>query len=468
MPRCWAFSLLLACGAGRTTPAVAPAPAATVSPEYRPLLDQLVSVDTSHGNETKLLQPIAALYKQLGVPVQILESAPGRGNLVARLKGSGAKKPLLLIAHVDVVPVKGQPWTVPPFGITEKDGFLWGRGVNDDKSMAAAIIALTLELARSHTPLTRDVIVALTAGEETGGAAGARWLCDNHKELLDAEIALNEGGGTLLTDDFAKPVATFVGVSEKTFQSFRLTVKGKGGHSSRPPTTGDPVVTLARALVKVGEYRFPATILPETKASFALEASSAEPELAAALERASASAPRVSPADEAILAKDPGYNAEMRTTCVTTMLQGSPQDNVLPTTAEATVNCRILPGETRDGTHATLEKIIGDPNVAITDLDEVGEAPPSPYDGEVVLAVKKAVEAAFPGTPVAPGMSTGATDSRHLRRIGIHAYGVSPGMFTRAEAKSGHSAHGPDERKQVKWMMPGVELFWQIVRALVT
>jgi acetylornithine deacetylase/succinyl-diaminopimelate desuccinylase-like protein len=481
---------LSACGA--SAPPVAPTPAttatSTASPSpsatasatatesplppsydaaYRQLLERMVSVDTSHGNETRLLEPIAALYRAAGVPVQILESAPGRGNLVARLKGSGAKRPLLLLAHVDVVPVEGQPWTVPAFGVTQKDGFLWGRGINDDKGMAAAIVALTLELASTHAALTRDVIVALTAGEETGGSAGARWLAENHKELLDAEIALNEGGGMLLTDDFARPIAVSVGVSEKVFQTFQLVVKGKGGHSSRPPTSGDPVVALARALVKVGEHRFAATVLPEAKADFATELATAEPEYVAALRNAVASAPRLSAADDAILSKDPGYNATVRTTCVTTMLKGSPQDNVLPTTAEATINCRILPGETRAEVRAALAEAIGDPNVAIGDGPNIGDAAASPFEGEVVLAVKAVMASSFPGTPVVPGMSTGATDSRHLRAIGIRAYGVSPGTFTRAEGRAGHGAHGPDERRSVKWLAPGADAFRAIVRALV-
>jgi acetylornithine deacetylase/succinyl-diaminopimelate desuccinylase-like protein len=434
---------------------------------YRQLLEQFVSVDTSHGGETKLLEPVAALYKDAGVPVQILESAPGRGNLIARLKGSGAKKPLLLLAHVDVVPVEGQPWTVPPFVPTEKDGFLYGRGVNDDKNMAAAIVALTLELARAKAPLTRDVIVALTSGEETGGSAGARWLAENHKELLDAEIALNEGGGGLLTDDFEKPVAEYVQVSEKVFQTYQLVVKGVGGHSSRPPTSNDPVVTLSRALVKVGEHKFPATVLPETKASFAAEVNGAEPQYVAALKHAIASAPNLAPADEAVLAKDSGYNAELRTTCVTTMLKAAPQDNVLPTTAEAMINCRILPTETRAQTKAALEKTIGDPNVVVTEVADFGDGPPTPFEGEVVEAVKKVAAAAFPGVPVAPGMSTGASDSRHLRKIGIRAYGVSPNASTRAESKAGHSAHGADERKNEKWMEKRADYFREIVRTLV-
>jgi len=451
-------------------PAAAAAPPAPPPPfevEYRQLIDQMIGVDTSHGGETKLLEPIVALFKAADVPAQILESAPGRGNLVARLKGSGAKKPLLLLAHVDVVPTEGQPWTVPPFQATEKDGFLTGRGVNDDKSMAAAIVALTLELARSHAPLSRDVIVALTAGEETGGGAGARWLVENHKELLDAEIALNEGGGALLADDLSKVLSVSVGVSEKVFQTFELIVKGKGGHSSQPPTSGDPVVTLARALLKVGEYRFPATVLPETKASFQSELSSAEPTFVPALKRAVASAPKLSAVDDAILAKDTRYNAEIRTTCVTTMLKGAPQDNVLPTTAEATVNCRILPGETRGLVRAALVRAIGDATVAVIDGPSIGDAPPTPFAGEVVDAVRKVTAATFPGAPVIPGMGAGATDSRHLRTLGIRAYGVSPGTFSRPEGKAGHIAHGPDERKSIQWLVPTGRYFREIVRTLV-
>src|SRR5439155_18914341 len=226
--------------------------------EARQILDQLLRVDTSHGNETAALQPVLARFQQAGIRAQIFESAPGRGNMVARVPGSGKKRPLLLLAHIDVVPVEGQPWTVPPFQPTEKDGFLYARGVSDDKAMAAAFTAIALEAARGPQKLSRDLIVALTAGEETGGLVGVRWLAQNHRDLLDAELALNEGGALVVTPDLARMESVQISVAEKTFQSYQLVVKGKGGHSSVPPTDSDPVVTLARALQRIGESRFPA------------------------------------------------------------------------------------------------------------------------------------------------------------------------------------------------------------------
>jgi acetylornithine deacetylase/succinyl-diaminopimelate desuccinylase-like protein len=410
----------------------------------------MVRVDTSHGHETTLLEPIAARYRELGVPVQILESAPGRGNLIARLQGNGQKRPLLLLAHVDVVPVEGQPWTVPAFEVTEKEGYLWGRGVNDDKQMAAAFVAITLELARAHTPLTRDVIVALTSGEETGGAAGAHWLVDHHKDLLDASIALNEGGGITLTDDGTKARDVEIGVSEKEYQTFHLVVRGKGGHSSVPPTDGDAVTTLARALVKVGTHRFPARVLPEVTAALEAEKDGATPAFVAAIRHVLASAPLVSPGDDAVLSTGRHTNALIRTTCIATMLSAAPQDNVLPTTAEAQVNCRILPGETREQVLATLKTMIGDPLVELTFGPLLGDGGATVAGGEVFDAVKKVSATRFPGIPVAASMGTGASDSRFLRTIGIQAYGLGP-VSSRPEIP--HLAHGADERTPTRWFV---------------
>lgn len=423
--------------------------------ETRSTLATLVAVDTSHGHETDLLRLVAERLRAAGLPVTLLESAEGRGNLVARYKGDGKKRPLLLIAHVDVVPVEGQPWTVPPFQITEKDGYLWGRGVNDDKGMAAAIIALALEMAKTKPVLSRDVVFALTAGEETGGAPGARWLAQNHQDLIDAEIALNEGAGERLDDTGSRIVEVGIGAAEKTFQDYKIVVKGKGGHSSIPPTDSDPVLTLAKALVKVAEYRFPARVLPAVRDEIALEAKLESGALAAAMANV-AKTGKVSPEDDAVVTKDRVINAHLRTTCVTTQLAGSPQDNVLPTSAEATVNCRILPDETPEQTLAALRQVIADPAVEVSVVGDFGLGPYSPVDGEVPAAMRKVAAKLWPGVPVVPTMSTGATDSRHLRAIGIRAYGIGVSPISKPEALAGRGAHGPDERRPTQWLGDGV------------
>jgi len=464
-----ALAVLLASACARPVVAVSPAapqaatppgPARSVEDETRAILDQLVAVDTSHGHESDLLRPIADRLRQAGLPTELVESAPGRGNLIARYKGTGAKKPLLLIAHVDVVPVEGQPWTVPQFRVTEKDGFLWGRGVNDDKGMAAAIVAIALEMARTKPALSRDVIFALTAGEETGGDAGARWLVQNRKDLVAAEIALNEGGGARVSDDFARVSLVGIGVAEKTFQSYRLIVRGKGGHSSIPPTDADPVVTLARALVKIGEHRFPGHVLPAVRETFAASAKEETPPLAEALAHVAASG-KLGEEDDRVLSRDRAYNAQLRTTCVTTQLEGSPQDNVLPTKVQAIVNCRIVPDETREQTLETLKTLMGDPLVEIAPVAEFGFGPYSPVDGVVPAAVRKVAAAMWPGVPVVSSMSTGATDSRHLRSIGI-----SPVLTSKRESLAGRTAHGPDERRPAVWLAEGVRFFREVTYEL--
>ena len=484
-----ALALLLSCGGEPMTPSLpgatmampapsptgkAPsAPSAASAPlsfeaEARAIHEQLVAVDTSHGGETTALRPLVDRLQQAGVAAEIVESAPGRGNLVARLKGDGTKKPLLLLAHVDVVPVEGQPWTVPAFPATEKDGFLWGRGIADDKAMAAAFTAVVLDLARQKTPLTRDVILALTAGEETGGFAGVQWLLQNRPELIASEVALNEGGGLVTTPDFGDIQLVGIGVAEKQYQSYRIIARGGGGHSSAPKPGEDPALALARAVVKVGELRFPARVLPEVRASFAAAASWEKPPLDGALRRAAQSAPKLAPEDEKIIAGDRAYGSLVRTTCVTTMLAGSPQDNVLPTTAEAVVNCRIMPDETRAQTLVTLVKTIGDSKLEVKPEQDDGVGPPSPLQGEVPAAIEKVAHAMFPRAAVAASMSTGATDSRHLRGAGVLAYGVSAAPTSIDEGRAGHGAHGPDERRPVKWLGPAALYLRNIVSAIAT
>jgi len=428
----------------------------------RDVLGQLVGFDTSHGHEIDALRPIAARFEGAGVHAQLIEAAPGRGNLVARFPGSGAKKPLLLLAHIDVVPIEGQPWTVPPFHTTEKDGFIYGRGVSDDKGMASAFVAIGLGIAHDHVDHSRDIIIALTSGEETDGM-GIRWLLDHRRELVDAELALNEGGGVIVSDDFSHVEGVSVGVAEKIFQSYRLVAKGPGGHSSIPPTDVDPVATLARALERVASLRFSARALPAVKEQLAFLAKHEKDPVAGALLRVAKSAPLVAPADEKILRGQRVYNALIRTTCVTTMLQASPQDNVLPTTAEAVVNCRILPDETPDQTRVALERVINDRAVAVTLAPTPpGFGPYSDIDAGVMDAVRKAA-ARWPGAVVFPAMATGASDSRYLRAAGIPAYGLDACPSSRLEEREGRTAHGPDERLPVRWLDDGLFFLRDVV-----
>jgi acetylornithine deacetylase/succinyl-diaminopimelate desuccinylase-like protein len=433
--------------------------------EAHEILLQLLAVDTSHGHETDALKPVAERFRAAGVPVEIVESEPGRGNLVARVRGSGARRPLLLVAHIDVVPVDGQPWTTPPFTPTMKEGHLYARGVGDDKSMAAAFVAIALEMARTKRAHGRDVIVALTAGEETGGAAGVRWLLAHRRELLDAEWALNEGGPMRLSADESRIEAMGIGVAEKVFQSFKLVTHGKGGHSSVPPTDDDPVVRLARGLIKVGELRFPARVLPAARASLTEAAGHEKGALAEALLRAG-KGEAIRPADEAALHENPFYNALIRTTCVTTMLQGAPQDNVLPTTAEATVNCRMLPDETREATRARLIAAIADPALEVSFGADIGSGPMASMDAEPARVLTKLAKKRWPGVAVEPWFTTGATDSRSLRGAGTQAWGVACSPISIEDARKGRGAHGPDERRSPRWIDEGTRFLRDAVLEL--
>ncbi|MFO0727518.1 MAG: M20/M25/M40 family metallo-hydrolase [Myxococcota bacterium] len=465
---CWSLlPLILGCAsAPRPTPSAPMIPALSVTSSTQEILEAMVRVDTSHGGETELLRPIQALFEQAGVPSQILEEVPGRGNLVARIAGTGAKQPLLLLAHVDVVPVEGQPWTTPPFTPTQKDGFLYGRGVNDDKAMAASIVRVALDLAKAAKP-ARDVIVALTAGEETGGDVGARWLSTAHPELIRAEIALNEGGGLRLKADGSGVESVWIGTAEKTYQSFRLIAPGQGGHSSAPPIGSNAVTALARALIKVGELHFPAHLVPEAKDMFLAAAKLEHGELAQALERAAAQGGPLSPADDAIIQRDRIYSALSRTTCVATMLEASPQDNVLPTDAKAVINCRILPDESKESTEAAIVAAIGDPEIRVERYADVGAGPAEDPKDPVVVTLREVAARVFPGASAAPTMSTGATDSRHLRQIGVHAYGMSTSAVRGDDVRRGLVAHGPDERRPAQWIDEGTRYLAEVVAALV-
>jgi acetylornithine deacetylase/succinyl-diaminopimelate desuccinylase-like protein len=427
--------------------------------DFRALLAKLVAADTRNppGNEARAVAIVAARLDEEKIPYEVTEFAPGRKNLVARLSGDGSEKPLLLLAHLDVVGAEGQPWTSPPHEVTERDGFLVGRGVSDDLGMALMGLETMVMLRRSGTRLRRDVVLALTGDEESGGA-GVRWLLANHRQSLQAELAFNEGGGVRLGDDGK---VSFVGlqVAEKTYQDFRISAKGTTGHSS-VPNPDNAIYRLARGLERLGAHRFPARLLPVTRAYFRARAAVEPPQLAAALRTAAASKGAIPPTAIATIETNPVLGAALRTTCVATMVLGGTRANALPAEAQATVNCRILPDESIDDVARALADVIADRGLSIERLEPFGSGPASDVEGAGPAAVRKIATEMWPAAPVIPILSLGGTDSRFLRARGIATYGLSPIALTEADARR---AHGVDERIPIASLRPGLEFFHRLV-----
>ena len=429
----------------------------------RDLLAALVAADTSNppGNEARAVAIGAARLEKEGIPFRVTGFAPGRENLIARVRGNGTKRPLLVLAHVDVVPAGGQPWSSDPHRMTETDGHLVGRGTLDDLGMAATALEVLVLLERGRVPLDRDVIVAWTGDEESGGG-GIRWLLEHEPESIDAELALNEGGGPILAPDGSRVERIDLQTAEKLYQDFTLTARGPTGHSS-VPVPGNAIDRLARALDRLARFRFPARLLPVTRAWLAARAPLGPPELTRAMIAAATSEGAIPPRALKVLDGDPTIAASLRTTCVATLISGGTRVNALPAEATANVNCRILPDETVDDVGRRLAEVIGDPEVGIVPTREFGHAEPSPLDGPALDAIRSVVAHMHPGVPIVPFLSRGATDSRFLRGRGMPAYGIGPIAVTEADARR---AHGVDERIPAASLRPGVEFLYRLVVAL--
>jgi len=443
----------------RSAPPTADADKARV----REIYEELIEIDTtdSVGDNTKAAAAIAARLRAGGVPkADVAELGPvaRKGNLVARLRGgNGAEKPLVLLAHLDVVEAKPEDWSVPPFTLLEKDGYFYGRGTLDDKAMAAIFSEIVLRLVRDKTPLRRDVILVLTADEEGGEHNGVDWLLRQHKPLVDGGLVLNEGGGGRMRA--GKYLVTGVQAAEKTYMDFELVVTNKGGHSSRP-VADNAIYRLANALAKLEKHAFPIALNPVTRAYFERSATGEAGDLGQAM-AALAKNPNDTAAGER-LAQDPTYNAMLRTTCVATQLAGGHAPNALPQRASANVNCRILPGQKAADVQKQLEQVIGDPEVKISMSEREIAGPDASVDPAFLAAVERVSASLYPGVPVVPMMSAGATDSKYFRLAGIPAYGVS-GIFVDVDDVR---AHGRDERLGVKQFYEGQEFLWRLVNEL--
>lgn len=429
----------------------------------RDILKELIEIDTtnSKGDNTAAAQAMANRLLAAGFPaedVQVLAPVDRKGNLVARYRGrDSGRKPLLLLAHIDVVEADPADWTLDPFTFIEQDGYYYGRGTTDNKDEAAIHIANFIRMKEEGFVPDRDIIVALTADEEGGPNNGVQWLLENHPDLIDAEYALNEGGGGAMKDGIH--VANAVQASEKVYQTFILETTNPGGHSSLP-VKDNAIYHLADALTRIRNYDFPVSLNEVTQLFFERSAELEEGELADAMRGVLQSPPDA--AAIAYLSSTPYYNSRLRTTCVATRLDAGHADNALPQRARATVNCRVLPGESIDAVQNTLETVIGDIQVSITRAAVATPSPPSPLTGEMLDAIETITEEMWPGVPVIPTMSTGATDGLYLRNAGIPVYGVS-GLFGEIDDVR---AHGQNERILVKSFFDGQEFLYRLTTTL--
>ncbi len=430
----------------------------------RDIYQELIEIDTTHstGSTTTAAKAVAKRLRAAGFAardVQILGPKPNRGNLVARLHGSGAKRPLLLLAHLDVVEAKRSDWSVDPFKLLEQDGFFYARGSLDDKAMAAIFVDLMLQMKQARGKPDRDVILVLTADEEGGPDNGVDWLLKNHRDLVDAETVLNEGGGGRMRN--GKYLLNGVQASEKTYTNFLLEVKNKGGHSSLP-TKDNAIYRLAAGLGRLEKFEFPVELNDVTRAYFERSAQTESGQTATDMLALGHNPPDAQAI--ARLSETPSYNALMRTTCVATRLEGGHADNALPQTARANVNCRVLPGHSMDDVRQTLIGVLGDDQISITETEPATAGPASPVDPALIAVVERITESMWPGVPVIPTMSTGASDSRFFRGAGVNAYGVS-GIFVDMDDVR---AHGKDERVGVKQFYEAQEFLSRLVTALTT
>jgi acetylornithine deacetylase/succinyl-diaminopimelate desuccinylase-like protein len=440
--------------------------------EYRALarsifaeLIEINTTDSESGDNTVAARAMAKRLLEAGFPqedvhVLVPDDAPRKGNLVARYRGrESGMKPILLLAHIDVVQALPQDWSpdIPPFEFLERDGYYYGRGVTDDKDEAAIHIANLIRWKREGFVPDRDIIVALTADEEGGPRNGVEFLLEEHRDLIDAAYALNEGGGGMEKD--GRKISNNVQASEKKFLNFTFTATNPGGHSSLP-VRKNAIYDLAHALEAVQQYDFPVMLNEVTETFFSRSADLVGSEMGEAMRRITAD-----PGDTraaAVLSREPGYNSRLRTTCVATLLEGGHAPNALPQLATANVNCRILPDHDPVEVHRRLQELAAPYDVRVEPAGSATPSPPSPLTDEVLGPIERITQQMWPGVKVLPVMSTGATDGLYLRREGIPVYGVS-GLFGDMDDVR---AHGQDERIRVESFYEGMEFLYRLVSAL--
>ncbi len=448
--------LLAACLPAQTTPPEAEKELA------RSIYKELIEIKSGYttGSTTPAAEAMAARLKAAGFPASDIfvgGAIPTKANLVVRYRGTGGQRPILLLAHTDVVEAKREDWSMDPFQFIERDGYFYGRGTGDDKAQAAVWIANLIRYKREGFRPERDIIVALTADEEGGGPYnGVEWLIKNHRPLIDAEFCLNEGGWGEMAQ--GRKLSNDVQVSEKYVINFRLEVRNKGGHSSIP-VPDNAIYHLAGALDRLAKFGFPLKTNDVTAAYFRamskIETGPVSANLAQVAEGSQA-------AMLAVAAASPAWNATLRTTCVATQIEGGHAKNALPQLAAATVNCRVLPEDSVEYVESTLRKVLADDQVSLAITGEVSKGPASPMRRDLFQAAGSLTDTMWPGVPAVPIMVMGATDGLYLRAAGIPTYGVQGFFMDRDDIRF----HGRDERMGVQSFYEGQSFLYELVKKL--
>ncbi len=435
------------------------------------LFKQLVEINTtdSVGNVTTASEAMAQRFRDAGFPesdLRILGPNDRKKNLVVRFHGSGKHKPVLLIGHLDVVEARREDWTTDPFQFVEKDGYYYGRGTQDMKDGDAIMVTTLIRFKKEGFVPDRDIILALTADEEGGTSNGVDWLIRNQRELIDAEIVLNHDGGGIFALH-GKPQMMVVDASEKLYSDYQLTVTNPGGHSSLP-IPDNAIYHLANGLARLERYQFPFELTNITRAYYERMSKVATGQRAADMQAILKNPPDM--AAVARLSQDPIDNSTMHTTCVATRLNAGHANNALPQTAQANVNCRIVPGHSTEEIRQELEKVIADPKISVREVGGIGGvtnrksyAPP-PLRPDVFQPLEKVVDSMWPGLPVIPDMATGASDGVYTNAAGMPTYCVSGEAVDRDDIR----AHGKDERIRVESFYRAVDFYYRYLKAVTS
>jgi acetylornithine deacetylase/succinyl-diaminopimelate desuccinylase-like protein len=457
-------ALLTAVACGLTASSAAAGPVDPYRALAREVLAELIAIDTSAegAGTTRAAEAIILRLRRAGYSdseVMLVGPQPANRNLIVRLRGSGPGRPLLLLAHLDVVPAHRQDWSFEPFALTEQDGWFYGRGVRDNKAGVTTLVTNLIRWKQERFTPARDIIVLLTAFEEQGGRDGIPWVLEHHPELRDSELCLNTDSGKGVLRD-GRPGTMSVQAAEKVFQSFRIQTTSVGGHSSIPGPD-NAIDRLAAGLTRLAAHRFPVRLTPVTRAYFertaAIDRGPDAPDMAAV-----ARVP-FDPAAAERLSATPLFNATLRTTCVATQLTAGHAENALPQRASAVVNCRILPGEDPADIQAALENVMADPKISIMPVQAAVLSEASPLTPAIFGVVERLAMERW-GVPVVPVMEVGATDGAHVRNAGVPTYGISA-LF---DPPGENRMHGRDERVHAETFFGAVEFWDAMVRALAT